>query len=519
MQITTARGYLPPTDGDITEASKAIDLKMKASGFIRDVCNMNAGGRFVTPTELDGRIASELERYPIKLQRGSPPSFARTDTSRASSYETYEEAEISFREDHKRLAKRMKDAVETLPSMEVPGNSPMEQALNLLKILSEQKNKKGKGQKGEGEGDGDADEEGEGDGDGDGEGESDSESSSRKHGTGANKGKGSGMGEDGEADTDLLNELLSATNMEKARENLREATDMSPSERELINNISDIKEGKDSPGKGGGAGKNKPDNDCKKKAKEIMKTAINLSDEQLREVVRISRKLQAFSKLKTAKETKFRADPEGDQVQNRMMKDVSEISRVRPSYLAEKQTTPRLFNMNAVTGQMQVRERGIFMEKKQLLYVAVDCSGSMAEGKRIKLAAGILVNRLMAVAKGDAVVFWRFFDTYAHTPMSVLTESQAYESIQHALDRKNYSGGGTDFTSTLKTVVKHIEELTPTMNLARPEVMMVTDGECSCHLTLQDMRGIKLHTALVAPMAAEDITRLTEDTGGLVLRF
>lgn len=493
MQTTVAAGYLPPTDLYIQSAADNASLKLKAPEFIRDVCNINAGGKFLTSEEINKKIMRELELKPITRGSNKNKPFSRTDRDLA--YETYQAAETAFIKSHEDLAQKMRNAIEMLPAMDVPGGSPMEKAINLLKILAAQT---GEEEAGEG-----------------------------KH------------------ENEFLRELLSQSNLAKAKKNIKEAQNLSAKERDLLKQLADLKKqsenksnkappppgsaGSDNPGDAEGSNKNggtkgkgiadgtvtgKTD-----KGQQQLDSILQLTDKQLGMILRVSRKLKAFSKLRTSKISKFEPDAEGEEVRNRSMKSFDEISKLKGHQFGQKTIMPKLFNYRTVTNQYAIRERGKFVEKKQLLYVLVDCSGSMQEddNQRINKAAGILVNRLMAVADGDAELFWRFFDTRSHEFHHVTNKEEAHASIMQVMNEGYYNGGGTNFTVAISDAVSHIESIKDTMQLAKPEIFMVTDGSCSCKLKAKDLKGIKLHAAIVARNGSDDLPKLVEDTGGLYI--
>lgn len=472
----------------IQAAADNAGLKLKAPEFIRDVCTINAGGRFATAEEIQKRIEADLAANPIVRTGDARYPFARSDIQSdgrsTARFSTYAEARQTFIKDRTSLAQQARVAIEMLPSMEVPGDSPMHRAVNLLRILAEQQ-----GENSENQSDG-----------------------SPKN------------------ENEFLKKLLSQQNLKQAKANLKEASQLSDKEQELLDQVSKLKKQDQQPpdnpeDKDGQGGKLEADGrqqGMTAKGKRILDNAINLADRQLNEVIRISRKLKAISKLRTSKITKFVPDSEGEEIRNRQMKSFDEISRLKATQFSQMTAMPKIFNYRAATNQHMIRERGKFVEKKQLLYVIVDCSGSMTEdeGQRINMAAGILVNRLMAVASGDAQVYWRFFDTVSYEPTFVQTKEEAHSSIIKVLKEENYDGGGTNFDVAISDAVSHIESLKETMDFAKPEIFMVTDGACSCHLKPNDLKGIKLHSALVAnDTSARSLRELTEATGGAFLNF
>jgi uncharacterized protein with von Willebrand factor type A (vWA) domain len=156
----------------------------------------------------------------------------------------------------------------------------------------------------------------------------------------------------------------------------------------------------------------------------------------MRNAIKISRKLKSVSKLRVSKLTKFEPDVQADEVRNRMMRSYSELGKIKSSQFSSMISAPGVFKYRAATNQYMIRERGKYTEKKQLLYILIDCSGSMVEdeGTRISLAAGVLINRLMALADGDATLYWRFFDTKSYDVTYVDNKEDAYASISTVLN-------------------------------------------------------------------------------------
>lgn len=480
MQTTIAAGYLPPSDHSIQAAASEAELKLKVPDFVRDVCNIAAGGSFLSADEINNKIEAEWESTKVRKEfSGKKYKFIRNDNNR--SYDNFIDARKTFFSDKEKLARKVQETIHSMESMDVPGNTPLEQAVNLINLLLKQRY-------------GDA-----------------SKSSSNF---------------DNNSD-DVLNQLLDRNNVNKAKQNIQAAENMSEAEQDLLDQIAELKNknndeaNQNSSGYGG-----QGISDCSltgptAKGKRIIRNAMHLADDQLAEIIRISRKMKSFSKLKTSKIQEFTPDAEGNQVRNRVMNNYGELARIKSEQYSQKVTMPKIFNYRTVTNQYMIRERGKFLEKKQLLYVLVDCSGSMSDGgsSRINMAAGILVNRLMAVAKGDATVYWRFFDTVAHECTFVDTKAKAQESMSNIIERGNYDGGGTNFDVALNTAVEHIESLKESTQFAKPEIFMVTDGGCSCSVKRDDLKGIKLHAGLVSSEYSNDLFNLVSASGGAYINF
>lgn len=482
MQTTVSRGYLPPPVNVIQAAVTSAEIKVKAESFIVDVCNLNASGRFMTSEELHAEIQNELQqKYPITIANRRDKPFTRSDNNNV--YRSFNKAKDSFINDHLELAHRTRHMLETIPDAEVPGDSPLQRAINLIKLLEAQIPEKHK--------------------------------------------KNSSVTED-------MNNLLDIHNVAKAKNSLNQAKELSEQEKQLVQEISNIKNNNskqdadtqgqaenNTAGINGGMSEGTNTNPTGVKSKNLIDLAISISDSQMAEIIRVSRKLKAISQLNTSKVTEFVPDPAGQDVRNKQMENFNDINKLKSSQFAQMTSNKALFNYRVVTNQYVVRERGHYKEKKQLLYVLIDCSGSMTDDglARINTAAGVLVNRLMAVAKGDAKLYWRFFDTQLHDEIFVDDKSKAYDSIGQVLKGENYKGGGTNFDIAITQTVSHIESIFTTMDVVKPEIFMVTDGDCACHVNHKDLKGIKLHTAFVAHSDGHQLKKLSKQSGGVVLQL
>jgi len=481
MKTTVATGYIAPSDKEVSAMSENIGLNLKAPDFIKDVCNIQAEGRFMTHHELTYSAQKMLAKTPIKqLREKNKIHYVRPDNNVA--FSSYAEAEDSFTKEHFQLADQVRHAINELPSMEIPG-SPLTQAVGLLKLLAEQMNSNNK----------------EGDGEG-----------------------------NGGNENQFLQKLLSKSNIDQAKKTLKDVQAMSGKERDLLKTLKDLKKNKDKPenqksSDNGGEVSDGTMTGESDKGKEIIEAASALSDRMLRRAIQLSRKLKSVSKLKTSKITEFKEDPMENDIKSRNIKSLNELGRIRHSQFALRKAAPGLFSYRAVTQQLTTKYRGKYTDKKQLLYALIDCSGSMRvqDGSRIASAAGILINRLMAVTEGDAEVYWRFFDTRCHAVNIAKTKDEAYESIRTVLNEGAYNGGGTNFDEAIKTSVEHIKELQITSGnqLVKPEIFLVTDGECSCRTTVKDLQGIKLHSALVYHTQEEELRNITVQSGGAYLEL
>lgn len=451
-----------------------MQLEVEATTFVRDVCNIQADGEFLDASVIRESIKRNIKQSDISVVRDE--NHKVNFRTPHGEYETRSDAEKAVVDKEFESAGRIMQAISQFPDIPVPGATPMYRAVNLLKLLEEQH-------------------------------------------------KEGGGGGDGEVS---LEDLLNPSNLAKAKENLAQAADMSEADKEFLKKLAEAKkeDPKDTPhnGAGNSAGGGISEGTQVGMTASGMATlaaARALSDRQLAAAAKVSRKLNSMSRLKTDKVTKFMPDSQGNEVRNISMRSADDIGRLKQRALALRHAARPLFNYMLMSNQFQVRERGVYTDKKQLLYILVDCSGSMHGNSfgRIHKAAGVLLHRLMAVAKGDAVVYWRFFDTTVYPHKLAASQTDANQQIKEILNEGSYNGGGTNFDIAIKTAGEHIASLNEMAAYAKPEIMVVTDGECHCHVKPSDIPGIKVHATYVCASTSPGLTALSQSSGGVVINL
>jgi hypothetical protein len=304
----------------------------------------------------------------------------------------------------------------------------------------------------------------------------------------------------GDGQSDLMPIFSDNDNPEGTAAKINEAVDtvdsLSEDEKQLISDD-------DSSSDGDGSGGSDPAQ-TRKLAEDMLKGKEVMLE--------ISRHLDKLTRMQVRKQRKVEPDPIGEEVRNRPMKHLGEIGRIPQSEWA----LPRPYRMfRHITGQTQVRERCTRIEKKQLLYIIVDCSGSMGSGQRIYKAGGIIMNRLKAVIAGEAELYIRMFDTSLKKEYHAATPEEARE-VMKQFTEKNYSGGGTDIPACSKAAQKRIDEIIAAEGAYyRPELVVITDGgDDTSSLSVSDFPGTKLH-AFVVECKNQNLTKLAERSGGV----
>jgi len=251
-----------------------------------------------------------------------------------------------------------------------------------------------------------------------------------------------------------------------------------------------------------------PDEDAK-----FLGIQLQLGGLDLQEVVRIARHLDTLSELQRGR-SKLRSDPNGENMKLRNIRDLSELGRVTQQEL----TLPsRLRMKRAVEGELSVRDPHTRHEKKQLLYLVVDGTGSMMWHGAVSAsrAAGVVLNRLQAVIDGDAEVYVRFFDSdLRQKEYHAKDIKSARELMQVVSDPGQYNGGNTVFTSTLDAASTRVQALMKSGDLKEPELVFITDGAAMIP-PVSVLKGVKMHAVQVGIEEVTELSDLARESGGI----
>ena len=226
----------------------------------------------------------------------------------------------------------------------------------------------------------------------------------------------------------------------------------------------------------------------------------------------VARNLKTLTRMRVSKRKEAEKDPEGSDTRRRPMESLGELSRVS----AVERALPKSYRMyRAVTRQPLIRERITTVEKKQLIYLVVDCSGSMNEGDRAACAAGVVMNRLRCLLEDTAEVYLAFFDNKLREGRKVERE-EAAQVLREGFLQGNFSGGSTSIDSAVREAHRRCEELVVSgQELTRPEVVVVTDGDDTVTVRSSDIPGTKVHGFVVGGGDNIRLRELAVATGGV----
>ncbi|MEI8269813.1 MAG: hypothetical protein WCG45_00430 [bacterium] len=433
--------YISPSREEMREVAQKVGLSKFSPDLAADIANIAAGGKVLPPSAYKEQVKKSVEE---KLS--APDSSGEWRLSNGSYTKSRSEKLLDAVEAAVRYHQNVCDFLQTVEVEGLPGSSPLEQAMNCLKLLSKM-----------------------------------------------DGGSGEGSGE---------SLPIFAEKAEEAGEKINQVLDQVESLTEDEKNLLDPDSDENSGAEKGSA------EDAQQKM-SFAEDMLNGKDIMLS----ISRNLDKLTRMQVRKSKKQEADPAGDEIRKRPIRHLGELNKIEKSYWGIRQQSKSYFDYLAVTGNIPVRERVTTIEKKQLLYIIIDCSGSMGSGQRIFKAGGILMNRLKAVIAGEAELYVRLFNTSLKQEYHAGTPTEAKELIKHFTE-KNYSGGSTDISGCARSAQKRIDEIIADGATYKPELVVITDGDDSIDLKISDFKGTKMH-AFVVECSNTKLCELAKATGGV----
>ena len=442
--------YIPPNAEEMREVAGRVGLGGFSRDLVADLCNLAAGGALQPPSAY-----LETVRRQVEDKLSAPNSNGEWSLPKGGSTKDRQEAINANTEKAMRYHQNVCDFLQTADLEQFPGATPLEQAMSLLKLLSKQEG-------------------------------------------------GSGGGEGGEPLPIFQDNDRPEGVAEKLHETMELAESLDESEEEMLDPDGNWENDAEQDGQESGS--------SELQALKVAEDLVDGSDKRV--MLEISRHLDRFTKLQVRRQKLVQPDPAGDEIRNRPIKHLGELNRVSKTAWATRQEQPTHFLYQAVTGQLPVRERVTRQEKKQVIFILVDGSGSMS-GRKHHKATGVVMNRLKAVVDGDAEVWVSVFDTQMSEP-SHATNAEEARGLIKQFRQGNFRGGGTDIASAVKAAHAFIEEkMKAGEALWRPEVVVLTDEDSSAQgLRKSDIKGTRVH-GFAIERKNPSLVAFAKSTGGV----
>jgi uncharacterized protein with von Willebrand factor type A (vWA) domain len=240
-----------------------------------------------------------------------------------------------------------------------------------------------------------------------------------------------------------------------------------------------------------------------------------LADPLMLEILQVSQKLECIKNMQVGRGIKIFADRKGKEIRRRPIRSYQELPLIGQGAWGIYQKQRTLFWQKMANKEFLIRERISRSEKKQLLYLLLDSSGSLV-GRGSRLVSGIAFNRLQAVKRNEAICYISFYDFEKYPAMRASTPEEAEDCFQKVHSHKY--GGGTRTSVALKEAITEIRQLETSLNVERPDLLLVTDNdeEALEDISSIDCIGIKVHGICILSHNAS-LTQLAAETRGVLI--
>lgn len=208
---------------------------------------------------------------------------------------------------------------------------------------------------------------------------------------------------------------------------------------------------------------------------------ILMSGSTLRRILEVNRSLDAVPQLSIRKTRQTVRDASGDHVRQRRIAGVHEIGQLSPKQLAESAYLPEeFFLLKVLQGQYAVEENYRIENKKQVIFILLDVSGSVLNSPAaLAVMCGIVMNRLKAVVSDDAIVYLGVFNTVLKILGKAETPDEA-KKLMKRFRKMDFLGGGTNIGAGIRAAHGHIEKVVQqSPDLIRPQIVVLTDDDPS----------------------------------------
>lgn len=250
--------------------------------------------------------------------------------------------------------------------------------------------------------------------------------------------------------------------------------------------------------------------ECLGKKNRSSENLLHELSKEHKKLLELGSKMKQLSRLNTTGKVTKERDPHGRKTRTILMEELAQLPQAQKFNFG----FPKAYlTYKAVQKSMHLRERVSAKHHKQLLYMLIDCSGSMNQKDKLLRVLAVLLNRLEGVASGEAELYARFYESDLYPEHHITSYADAVKFFGLVRDYP-YNQGGTEIGNCLGKVITRMHEFPGMVN---PNVMIVTDGQDS--VRDMDCGKATVHTYLVEKgLENHGLKRLCDKTRGVYLK-
>lgn len=210
--------------------------------------------------------------------------------------------------------------------------------------------------------------------------------------------------------------------------------------------------------------------------------------------------------LETALDSKKKKNNDSTEKDTFRMESVDEVTKVRKSQMMLEN-----FDDKLIKKELNIRTKVKPEEKKQILYMLLDDSGSMANLAKQTYVRAVLLNRLESVVDGKSELKFCLYESRRYEFDHVKTKKDC-QNLFRKISLRSPSGGGTYIGHVLQETINEIAADTVT-GYHDPEIMIVCDGDDHVDPNSLDYKDVRINVVLLGT-TNKNLQQVATDSGG-----
>lgn len=222
--------------------------------------------------------------------------------------------------------------------------------------------------------------------------------------------------------------------------------------------------------------------------------------------IKIKAYLEESVGLETALDSKKVRNNDSQEKETDRMQTTDEVTKVRKSHMMLEN-----FDEKLVKKELNVQTKVKPKEKKQILYMLLDDSGSMGCLEKQTFVRAILLNRLVSVVDGKSELKFSLYESSRYE-FSHVTNKKETQNLFKKISLRSPSGGGTHIGRILQETINEIHADTKT-GYHDPEIMIVCDGDDFVDPSKLDYKDVRINVVLLG-CDNKNLRKVAEQSGG-----
>lgn len=220
--------------------------------------------------------------------------------------------------------------------------------------------------------------------------------------------------------------------------------------------------------------------------------------------IKIKAYLENAKGMETSLDSKKKRNNDSTERNTLRMEEHAQITKVRKS-----QMMMDTFDDKLIKKELNVKEKVKPEEKKQILYMLLDDSGSMGCKIKQTYVRAVLLNRLESVVDGKSELQFCLYESNRYGFHEVKDKKDA-QKLYKTISLRRPRGGGTYIGNVLQETINEIHNKE---GYHDPEIMIVCDGDDHVNPEKVDPKGVRINVVLLGT-TNPGLQTLATQTGG-----